>query len=214
MIVALAWKELREHRAIWLTMVVMTVGLGLGLSRAVALGDVALAVPVAALTILGMAATYGVVCGSMMLAGEREGGTLVFLDIFMGRRGLLWLGQFAIGMVLVLTQSLAVAVALRLLRQEPPGWAMTLMGQRDVHPDPNVWFLILPVVTLEAYAWGLLGSCLAQRVLAGAAVAAVGVTPVVLLGILAPPEVFFTLQCVIGVVVLAASLGVFSSRSQ
>ena len=32
MIAVLAWKELREHRAIWLTMVIMTVGLGLGLS--------------------------------------------------------------------------------------------------------------------------------------------------------------------------------------
>src|SRR6516164_6054960 len=50
---------------------------------------------VAALTILGMAACYGVVCGAMMFAGEQEGGTLVFLDIFLGRRGLLWMGKFA-----------------------------------------------------------------------------------------------------------------------
>ena len=84
MIFTLAWKEVREHQSIWLTMVVMSIALGLGLSKVVALGDATLAAPVAALTILGLAATYGVVCGAMMFAGEHEGGTLVFLDIFLG----------------------------------------------------------------------------------------------------------------------------------
>ena len=84
MIFTLAWKELREHQGIWLTMVVMTVVLGAGLAKIVALGDPHIAVPTAAFTIFGMAAAYGVVCGSMMFAGEREGGTLPFLDIFLG----------------------------------------------------------------------------------------------------------------------------------
>ena len=111
MTLTLAWKELREHQGVWITMVCMTVGLGLGLAKVVSLGDANIALPVAAFTILGMAGTYGIVCGSMMFAGEHEGGTLVFLDIFLGRRGLLWAGKFAIGVVLVLTQAMCVATA-------------------------------------------------------------------------------------------------------
>src|SRR6202011_3244928 len=148
----LAWKELREHQSIWLTMVVMTVILGHGLVRIVAPADPFTAVATATLTILGMAATYGVVCGSMMFAGEHEGGTLVFLDIFLGRRGLLWLAKVAIGSVLVMTQALAVGLAFGLLKQEPPDWAMALVGQKGKPPNAIVWLLILPAMSLEAYA--------------------------------------------------------------
>ena len=122
MILTLAWKELREHQAILLTMVAMTVLLGFGMTRIIAPGAEVNPTVMGALTVLGMAATYGVVCGSMMLAGEHEGGTLVFLDIFFGRRGLLWLMKFSIGFVLVLAESLAVAMLLRLLNQVPPAW--------------------------------------------------------------------------------------------
>jgi hypothetical protein len=148
MILTLAWKEMREHRAIWLTMVIMTIVLALGMAQIVAIDNPALAVQVAALTILGMGATYGTVCGAMMLAGEHEGGTLVFLDIFQGRRGLLWLGKFVIGAGLVLSEALAVALALRFLKQEPPRWAMALAGQNFAQPDLNIWLLVLPVVSL------------------------------------------------------------------
>ena len=62
----LAWKELREHQAIWLTMVLMTVLMGMGLVKIVASQDAQFAVSFSAMTILGMIATYGVVCGAMM----------------------------------------------------------------------------------------------------------------------------------------------------
>src|SRR5262249_24879588 len=104
--------------------------------------------------------------------------------------------------------------ALRLLQLDPPDWAMALVGQNAARPDPNVWILILPVVSLEAYAWGLLGSAFTRRVLAGAAVAALGVTPVWLLAINAPPSVFFTLQAVVAVVVLAVSYSTFLGQSR
>src|SRR5262249_4478214 len=120
MIFTLAWKELREHQAIWLTMAVMTVLMGVGLSKVVALENPNMEAPVAALTFLGMAAAYGAVCGAMMFAGEHEGGTLTFLDIFLGKRGALWMGKFVVGVVLVVAQALTVALALRLLKQEPP----------------------------------------------------------------------------------------------
>src|SRR5262245_29062217 len=73
MIFTLTWKEVREHEGIWITMIFMSVLLGLGMGKLVALDNPSIAVAVSAFTILGMAATYGVVCGSMMLAGEHEG---------------------------------------------------------------------------------------------------------------------------------------------
>ena len=105
----LTWKEIREHQATWLTMAFMTVGLGWGLPRIVAQGNPFVFLSVSLLTILGMTVANGVVCGAMMFAGEHEGGTLVFLDIFHGRRGQLWSGKAAIGAVLVVTEGLAVA---------------------------------------------------------------------------------------------------------
>ena len=216
MILTLTWKELREHQAIWLTMAGMTVVLGLGLAKLVSLNDPGMAVPTAAFTIFGMAAAYGVVCGSMMFAGEHEGGTLVFLDIFLGRRGLLWTGKVAIGTVLVLTQAVAVAAALNLMQQELPAWALALVGSSGDRPmafggrlDPGAWFLVLPVVALEAYAWGLLGSSITKRVLAGAAVAAIGFTPVWLFAILAPSPCFLAIRLVLAFGLLAISCSKF-----
>ena len=52
MIVTLTWKELREHRAIWLTMVIMTCLIGVGLARVVAVGDERTALAVTTLTVL------------------------------------------------------------------------------------------------------------------------------------------------------------------
>src|SRR5207244_3444048 len=65
----------------------------------------------------------------------------------------------------------------------------------------------------EAYAFGLLGSAFTRRVLAGAAVAAVGVTPVWLFAIMTPPVVFFMLQVIVALVVLGISYATFVSQS-
>jgi hypothetical protein len=222
MIFTLAWKELREHQGIWITMVFMSIALGLGLAKIIALSDPNLAMPVATLTILGLAATYGVVCGAMMFAGEHEGGTLVFLDIFLGRRGLLWLGKFAIGLVLVVTQAVAVALVLVWLKQEAPAWVSAIvgghvgMGPRPLGAmaDAKVWLLILPVVTLEAFGWGLLGSSFTQRVLAGAALAALGFTPVLLLTLCAPVEVFIFIRLIVMALCLGISFATFLGQSR
>src|SRR5262249_7929292 len=167
MILTLGWKEYREHRSIWLTMVIMTLALGHGLALLISAGDTGNAyIEVSALTILGMAVTYGVVCGAMMFAGERENATLVFLDIFLGRRGLLWFMKFLIGVVLAVSEALAVAGVLYYLKQKPPAWLPTLIGlqrfdfgfRNPVPEDPAIWFRALPWVTMEAFAWGMLGS--------------------------------------------------------
>ena len=118
MIATLSWKEHREHQGVWLTMAVMTVVVGCGLPRIVSQGDQFVFMSVAVMTILGMTVAYGVVCGAMMFAGEHEGGTMPFLDVFHGRRGQLWAGKAAIGTVLVITEGVAVALVLWLLGQE------------------------------------------------------------------------------------------------
>ena len=177
MIGALAWKEHREHQGIWLTMAVMTVVVGWGLPRIVSQGDMFILLSVSVMTILGMTVAYGVVCGAMMFAGEHEGNTMVFLDIFHARRGRLWSGKAAIGTVLAFTEGLAVALFLWSIGQETPEFAFGLVNPgnpRVFQPGNAAWFAILPIVALEAFAWGLLGSSVTRRALPGAAIGAVG----------------------------------------
>jgi hypothetical protein len=211
-ILTLAWKEVREHQGVWLTMVAMTVVLSLGLAWIVSLDDPRLGMQVGALTILGMAATYGVVCGSMMIAGEHEGGTLVYLDIFLGRRWLLWLGKVAVGVILVIAQTVVVSLGLWLLKQEAPSWVMNLVGKGNEPPDAKVWMWILPMISLCGFSFGVLGSSLSQRVLAAAAGAALGVTPVWLLCLMAPPFAFYAFQAAVALVLLAISCVVFVNQ--
>lgn len=225
MILTLTWKELREHLPIWLTMVVLTCIVGAGLGRLVAMDNPALAQNLAGLTILGLAVTYGVVCGSMMLAGEHEGGTLVLLDIFLGRRGLLWLAKLSIGLLLAVSQALAVTMVLRLLKQATPAWGKGLIG-RDTQLHDSVlwfgaaqvsddlWFVLLPVVTVEAYAWGLLGSALTRRPLTAAGCAVFAATPVWCMGTAGPAPFFLTLRLFAIVVVLVISCAMFVNQSR
>jgi len=215
MILTFAWKEIREHRAIWITMAILTVVLGIGLGRLISANDPRAAIGSAAVTILGLAAVYGVVCGAMMLAGEQETGTLVFLDVFLGSRAKLWLIKFFLGAVFVLTQALTVAAGLVYLEQAIPDWGLSILGisSRQLIAGPNaaasrhfLWFFILPAITLEAYAWGLLGSALSRRVLSGAAIAALAAAPVWLISVFTPPPVFLGVRIVVALLVLGVSL--------
>src|SRR6185437_6357073 len=108
MIQALLWKEYREHRAIWLT---LTVGGGtclFGLARLMESDSLmtyhdGVREPLQGLAVL-LTWTYGLVCGSILLAGEREEGTMTFLDMLPMRRLQLWLLKCLIGVVLFLGQ--------------------------------------------------------------------------------------------------------------
>src|SRR5262245_24381235 len=172
------------------------------------------------ITVLAMAAVYGVVCGAMMLAGEKEGGTLVFLDVFLGRRGLLWCGKFLVGVVLVITEALAVATALTLLQLEPPGWMATIAGQgswnlveaRPVSPSAVLWFFAVPMVTLEALAWGLLGSALTKRVLAGAGLGILMGFFAWMLTIAFPPPASIAMRGIVFGCVLLGSYAIFLNQ--
>ena len=227
MILTLAWKEYREHRSIWFTMVLMTGVLALFLAEVIAPRDSTIArMAVPALTILGMAATYGLVCGSMMFAGEQEAGTMIFLDIFMGQRGLLWFLKFLIGLALAVTEALAVGLVLNVMKQAPPDWLPTFIGRGTGlgpgmlapldagPPKPSLWYLVLPVVTLEAFAWGLLGSAMTRRVLAGAALAALIATPIWMVAVFMPPPVFVGLRLIAAAVALVISWNLFMTQSR
>ena len=222
MILTLSWKEFREHWPIWITMVIAGLGLGLLMS---ALNTGREGISLAALSVLGMAATYGVVCGAMMFAGEREAGTMVFLDIFLGRRDLIWLWKFLIGIVLALTQALVVAAVLVYMQQSPPEWLPLFVGLGNLdqagfmawnlpHPNQAIWFLVLPVITMEAYAWGLLGSSLSRRVVNGAACAALIAAPLLLLVMCTPPPLFLGIRLVAAIIALIASSTVFLNQSK
>jgi hypothetical protein len=224
MILTLAWKEYREQRSVWLTMVLLTGLLAFCIIRFSAPGSVFVAGRVA-LAVLGLAGAYGVVCGGMMLAGEREGGTLVFLDIFLGRRGLLWLWKALVGVLLAVSEALAVALVLHLLKEDPPRWLRALVGQGGARalgfqpatrfsPSTGLWFLALPVVTLEAYAWGLLGSALTRRVLSGAGLAILIAAPFWLVAVLTPPPISLALRLTAAAAALIVSLNIFLIQSR
>lgn len=224
MILTLAWKEYREHRSIWLTMLVVTGLMAYLLAPLIAPRDATMTQSgVMGIIVLGMAAAYGVVCGSMMLAGEAENGTLVFLDIFLGRRGLLWWWKFLVGAFLAASEGLAVGVVLYFMKQTPPTWLPIFLGQgaqtiRDANArlvvGPEFWLAVLPLVTLEAYAWGMLGSSMARLVLSGAAIAAMIAAPFLLIALLTPAPASLFLR-IIGVgAAVAVSCVAFMAQSR
>lgn len=158
MIYSLIWKEYREHRTVWLIMAVVnsallfllssleaTIGLGLsGDSPLVILG------PTAFLLVWA----YGMVAGSMVLAGEREASTLDFLDILPETRLGFWIAKAAIGFFLTLGQALVLSLC--------------LIGLRDsAHAAPELWpfLLLLPFLGAIGLAWGLLFSARGANVL-------------------------------------------------
>src|SRR5205823_957061 len=97
--------------------------------------------------VLALAVTYGLVCGAMMLAGEHEAGTQVFLDALTGRRGGVWLAKVLAGVPLAAAQACVgagVAVYLGLISLEEP-------VRSGAAPVGWNWYWILPLATLEAY---------------------------------------------------------------
>lgn len=167
MTIALAWKEWRDHRAIWFTLALAIVG---GLALFVALvdppGHVRLNTDKAIL-VFGLAyilaVTYGLVCGSMMIAGEVEAGTQAYLDAHAGSRGEIWRGKFIGGMLLTLAQGLVAVLTLTVI-MEP------------VTQDTGAFLVLsigLSLAALEAFCWGMFFSARQETVLGAAAMTAV-----------------------------------------
>src|SRR5579871_3349224 len=167
MIRTMLWKEYREHRIIWLAMLVVNcgalfgmwyledsgmLGMGQSSSRLLTLA------PVAALLVWG----YGMICGGMLLAGEREERTLSFLDTLPVTRFRLWLAKAQIGVLLLGGQVLALWVLLAVLHSmESP----TLLNGKMV--SQSIWFSLwaIPLSGLIGIAYGLFFSARGENVL-------------------------------------------------
>ena len=161
MIRTLAWKEGREQRLVFPAMLILGFVLIVGLANVLGPGE--LRAIYRRLELLGIVATavaftYGMVCGAMMLAGEREARTLPFLDYLEGSRLRIWTTKVTVGAIL--TFGLALVKA---------GEAAVLGP--DI-PHSGHWFIIVPLFALGGFAWGLLGSALCRNVLAAVGVAA------------------------------------------
>src|ERR1700735_4736377 len=104
MVVALLHKEYREHRSIWLALAAVAACVLLGVPSVFSaemhprssLPDLLHA------TALLLAWIDGVVCGAMLLAGEAEGDTQVFLDALPSSRLTVWRAKFLVGGLFVL----------------------------------------------------------------------------------------------------------------
>jgi ABC-type transport system involved in multi-copper enzyme maturation permease subunit len=96
MIRSLVWKEYRELRLAWLGITGVGGVLLMVLGRWMSTGSYMAREAAGGYLVAGglmLSWCFGVVSGAMLLAGEREDGTLSFLDTLPAYRGRLWLGK-------------------------------------------------------------------------------------------------------------------------
>jgi ABC-type transport system involved in multi-copper enzyme maturation permease subunit len=169
-IASLVWKEYREHRSVWLALALFAVATLVIVKEwllpsgwAGGTGDAAGMVVGAAFV---LAAMYGLVCGAMMFAGERETRGMAFLDTLPLSRVGMWWAKCLIGAAFTLLFSVVVIAT---------GFALRLIGPGAV---PAVLAPLLPAVALQVYCVGLCASTFFRTVLTAVAVAALGPLPV------------------------------------
>src|SRR5262245_40900439 len=173
MIFTLFWKEWREHSTVWVAMAALSVLLLVGLVYILDPQTVQIqspggdwrVLPLAWATLV-LAVTYGLVCGAMMFAGEREGRTLAFLDGLPSLRFEVWATKVVAGLTLTLAQSGVLSGIVTYLDLPPGG-----------NQAPGFWLIVLPVVGCLAYSWGLFGSSISGSVLGAIGI---GTIPVLL----------------------------------
>ncbi len=155
MTAVLLWKEFREQRSAWLylafmgsfVMVVVAVLRSGGNSMAaLRSAHVAEGMNIMAFALV---MAQGVISGALLLAAEKDDGTAVFLDTLSGGRAPLWRRKLLAGLIFTLLQSLVMAVLAVTLGFT--AWS-TAVG--------------MPLVALEALAWGMLGGALCRSVMA------------------------------------------------
>jgi hypothetical protein len=113
MLSVLLWKEYREHRIVWAALAFVAAASLLFLPFVMAPGGLDSHPEVRnvlRVLVVALAWTYGLICGAMLLAGEREVGTLPFLDGLPGLRWRLWLAKCLAGLVLVLAQIILLMI--------------------------------------------------------------------------------------------------------
>jgi hypothetical protein len=154
MTAAVLWKEYRQQRAVWLAIAILGVLLVVLLAAVMGNGtqwEVFQDRHIRGLlnaVVFCLVVTYGLVSGALLLAGELDEGTMVFLDSLTGQRGTLWARKCAAGALFTLFLSLVLA-----------GMAVGL--------GFTSWrtALVLPLLGLNALAWGLLAGALFRTVL-------------------------------------------------
>ena len=156
MIRAVIWKEWREQRTIALA--VLTFGvLALALTAQFADprpgGSVWGQAGARELMALSLGYLAGAVCGAVLLADEKEVGTLEFLDSLPSLRRNLWLGKVVFGLLLVIAQCVALALL------------AIAMGCVDERMSLGAYASLVVFVGLLAFAWGLFGGALARSTL-------------------------------------------------
>lgn len=111
MIHVLLWKEYREQRAVWLTLLLVGAAALFGMAQLMAPSPTLSFHPVNE-SVISVAVllvwTYGMVCGAMLLAGERESATLIFLDVLPVRRVQLWAVKGLVGLLFLLGYAVAL----------------------------------------------------------------------------------------------------------
>ncbi len=170
MIASLFWKEYREHRSVWIAMALLAVtSLAIATTALLPQGlkgaeeDNVGSVVGGALILTAM---YGLVCGAMMLAGERESQGMSFLDLLPLSRAELWWSKCLFGLVFVLLYSLVVIAT---------GVVLGLVGPDGIPPP---WAVVVPLVGVETFAMGLCASTWCRTVLTAVAFAALLPLPV------------------------------------
>src|SRR5262245_26039961 len=153
MIATLLWKEYREQRGLWLAIAVLAVLLTVILAAVLGTGSLFGAFgdprvrPTLLVLVYALAIAHGVVCGALLIAGDRETNTLSFLDVHVGSRWTLWRTKAVAGVGLCLSQGLLLAVL------------MLIFGGKL---QDAAW---LPLVALDALVWGSLGGAIGRNVL-------------------------------------------------
>jgi hypothetical protein len=159
MITSMLWKEYRQQRAGWLTVTLLAIafveGLLATLSSQFAQHEQIVIRTLLTIVIMGAVAGYGLVSGATLIAGEKEDGTLPYLDNLTGRRGAIWRGKLCAGALLTLAQGIVL------------GAYCVARGVGAPHEA-----VVLPAFSLIGLTWGVLGGALCGHILTAALTAA------------------------------------------
>jgi ABC-type transport system involved in multi-copper enzyme maturation permease subunit len=169
-IVSLFWKEYREHRSVWIAMALLAViSLAVAAEALLPQGIKGASEDNVASLVGGaliLTAMYGLVCGAMMLAGERESRGMGFLEALPLSRAELWWSKCLFGLIFVLLYS-AVVIA--------TGVAVGVVGPDGIAPP---WAVVVPLVGVETFAMGLCASTYCRTVLTAVGFAALLPLPI------------------------------------
>jgi hypothetical protein len=157
MIKQLAWKEYREQRAIWIAMALLAEFVIFCAPAIAVLSGLTNQIFAAVMMVI-MVAAYGLICGSILFAGEEEFQTLPFLDRLAGWRTPLWGAKVLTGCGL--TTGLALLLAMVFWELNP--WGPSMGGWWWL------WTMLLVVFALDAFAVGLMFSAISRNALAAA----------------------------------------------